>query len=44
MSEGKLSMADINKIVTILLSYGAITITSSTLKEIIVKLIKRFRG
>jgi hypothetical protein len=44
MSEGKLSMMDINKIVTILLSYGVITITSSTLKEIIVKLIKRFRG
>lgn len=44
ISEGKLSMMDINKIVTILLSYGVITITSSTLKEIIVKLIKRFRG
>jgi hypothetical protein len=37
-------MADINKIVTILLSYGVITITSSTLKEIMVKLIKRFKG
>jgi len=44
MSEGKLSIADINKIVTILLSYGVITIASSTLKEIMVKLIKRFRG
>lgn len=44
LSEGKLSMEDINKIVTILLSYGFITITSSTLKEIIVKLIKRFKG
>jgi len=44
MSEGKLSMTDIEKIVTILLSYGIITITSSTLKEIIAKLIKRFRG
>lgn len=44
ISEGKLSMMDINKIVTILLSYGIITISSSTLKEIIVKLIKRFRG
>ena len=44
LSEGKLSMADINKIVTILLSYGVITITSSTLKEIMVKLIKRFKG
>ena len=44
LSEGKLSITDINKIVTILLSYGVITITSATLKEIIVKLIKRFRG
>ena len=44
LSEGKLSMSDINKIVTILLSYGIITITSSTLKEIIVKLIKRFKS
>ena len=44
LSEGKLSMTDINKIVTILLSYGIITISSSTLKEIIVKLIKRFKG
>jgi hypothetical protein len=44
LSEGKLSTMDINKIVTILLSYGVVTITSSTLKEIIVKLIKRFRG
>ena len=44
LSEGKLSMVDINKIVTILLSYGVITITSSTLKEIMVKLIKRFKG
>jgi hypothetical protein len=44
LSEGKLSIMDINKIVTILLSYGVLTITSSTLKEIMVKLIKRFRG
>jgi len=44
LSEGKLSIMDINKIVTILLSYGVRTITSSTLKEIMVKLIKRFRG
>jgi len=44
MSEGELSMIDINKIVTIIASYGVITIASSTLKEIIVKLIKRFRG
>ena len=44
LSEGKLTTMDINKIVTILLSYGVLTITSSTSKEIIVKLIKRFRG
>jgi len=44
ISEGKLSIMDINKIVTIILSYGVITISSSTLKEIMVKLIKRFKG
>jgi hypothetical protein len=44
ISEGKLSIMDVNKIVTILLSYGVITISSSTLKEIMVKLIKRFKG
>jgi hypothetical protein len=44
ISEGKLSIMDINKIITILLSYGVITISSSALKEIMVKLIKRFRG
>lgn len=44
ISEGKLSITDINKIVTILLSYGILTISSSTLKEIMVKLIKRFKG
>jgi len=44
ISEGKFSIMDVNKIVTILLSYGIITISSSTLKEIIVKLIKRFKG
>jgi len=44
ISEGKLSIMDINKIVTIILSYGFITISSSTLKEIMVKLIKRFKG
>jgi hypothetical protein len=44
ISEGKFSIMDVNKIVTILLSYGIITISSSTLKEIIIKLIKRFKG
>jgi hypothetical protein len=44
ISEGKLSIMDIDKIITILLSYGVLTISSSTLKEIMVKLIKRFKG
>ena len=44
ISSGKLSIADINKIITILLSYGVITISSSTFKEIMIKVIKRFRG
>jgi hypothetical protein len=44
ISEGKFSIMDVNKIVTILLSYGVITISSSTLKEIMIKLIKRFKG
>ena len=44
ISDGDLSIADINKIVTILLSYGVITISSATLKELIIKLIKRFKG
>jgi hypothetical protein len=35
---------DIDKIITILLSYGVLTISSSTLKEIMIKLIKRFKG
>ena len=44
ISEGKLSIMDIDKIITILLSYGVLTISSSTLKEIMIKLIKRFKG
>ena len=44
LSSGNLTIQDINKIVKILTSYGIITISSATLKEIIVKLIKRFRG
>lgn len=43
LSSGNLSMSDIDKIVKILISYGVITISSATLKEIMVKLIKRFR-
>ena len=44
ISEGNLSITDIDKIVKILLSYGVITISSATLKELIIKLIKRFKG
>jgi hypothetical protein len=44
ISEGELSIMDINKIITILLSYGVITISSATLKEIMIKLIKRFKS
>ena len=44
LSSGNLTIQDINKIVKILTSYGIITISSATLKEIIVKLIKRFKG
>ena len=44
ISAGELSIMDINKIVTILLSYGVITVSFATFKEIMVKLIKRFKG
>jgi hypothetical protein len=44
LSRGEITSQDINRIVKILLSYGVITISSVTLKEIITKLIKRFRG
>jgi hypothetical protein len=44
LSSGNLNMLDINRIVKMLASYGVITISSATLKEIMVKLIKRFRG
>jgi hypothetical protein len=44
ISDGRLSIMDINRIVSILVSYGVITISSATLKEIMIKLIKRFRG
>jgi hypothetical protein len=44
MSSGHLTASDINKITKLLISYGVITISSATLKEILTKLIKRFRG
>jgi hypothetical protein len=44
ISGGSLSIRDVNRIVTILISYGVITISAATLKELLVKIIKRFRG
>jgi hypothetical protein len=44
LSGGNISVMEINKIVKILISYGVITISGAVLKEIMVKLIKRFRG
>ena len=44
LSSSEISQQDINKIVKIIISYGVITISSVTLKEILTKLIKRFRG
>jgi hypothetical protein len=44
LSSGNISVMEINKIVKILVSYGVITISSVVLKEIMIKLIKRFRG
>jgi hypothetical protein len=44
LSSSEISQQDINKIVKIITSYGVITISSVTLKEILTKLIKRFRG
>jgi len=44
ISGGSLSVRDVNRIVTILISYGVITISSATLKELLIKIIKRFRG
>ena len=44
LSSGNISVMEINKIVKILVSYGVITISSAVLKEIMIKLIKRFRG
>ena len=44
LSSGNLNTHDINRIVKILLSYGVITISGATLKEILTKIIKRFKG
>jgi hypothetical protein len=44
ISNGTITMSDINKIVKMLISYGVITISAATLKEIMVKIIKRFKG
>ena len=44
LSQGNISVMEINKIVKILISYGVITISGAVLKEIMIKLIKRFRG
>lgn len=43
ISNGTITMSDINKIVKMLISYGVITISAATLKEIMVKIIKRFK-
>lgn len=44
LSSGNLTMADITKIAKMLTSYGFITISATTLKEILTKIIKRFKG
>jgi hypothetical protein len=44
ISQTELSMGDIQKITKILLSYGVITISSAAFKEIMIKIIKRFKG
>jgi hypothetical protein len=44
LSNSAITSQDINKIVKIIISYGVITISSVTLKEILTKLIKRFRS
>ena len=44
LSSGNLTMADITKIAKMLTSYGFITISAATLKEILTKIIKRFKG
>lgn len=44
LSSGNLTINDITKIVKMLTSYGFITISAATLKEILSKIIKRFKG
>ena len=44
LSSGNLTMTDITKIAKMLTSYGFITISAVTLKEILTKIIKRFKG
>jgi hypothetical protein len=44
LSSGNLTMSDITKIAKMLTSYGFITISAATLKEILTKIIKRFKG
>jgi hypothetical protein len=44
ISSGDLSRQDVNKIVKMILSYATITISAVTIKEIIKKLIKRFKS
>lgn len=44
ISSGDLSSQDINKIVKMILSYATITISAVTIKEIIKKLINRFKS
>jgi hypothetical protein len=44
LSSGNLTMTDITKIAKMLASYGFITISAVTLKEILTKIIKRFKG
>ena len=44
ISQNNLSSEDINKIIKSVLSYGVITISSVVFKEVMIKLIKRFRS
>ena len=44
MSTGDFGKQDINKIVKMILSYATITVSSVTIKEIITKLINRFKS
>ena len=44
LSSGNLTMSDITKIAKMLTSYGFITVSATILKEILTKIIKRFKG